>query len=168
MRSPSEPGSVLDLPPGTKVWVEWRGTWWKATIVHPLGAGRHRIHYDGWGASTDENVAGARIAPRERPPPGTRARSASPRAVAIVFGIAALVAAYLVATNDVPVARPGLAISSVQALHPNDPVWVYWNRQWFEAIVLYTQGADMAHVHYEGWDDSYDEDVTLDRVRTRR
>ena len=36
------------LPAGLRVHVEWRGSWYAATIVAVLDGGQYHIHYDGW------------------------------------------------------------------------------------------------------------------------
>lgn len=39
---------------GDAVFVEWGGSWWKATVIAPLADGRSVIHYDGWSDDYDE------------------------------------------------------------------------------------------------------------------
>jgi hypothetical protein len=45
---------------GEKVQVEWKGTWYAATILQ-VKDGQYRIHYEGWASSWDEWVAPGRI-----------------------------------------------------------------------------------------------------------
>jgi hypothetical protein len=39
---------------GDALFVEWGGSWWKATAITPLPDGRTVIHYDGWSEDYDE------------------------------------------------------------------------------------------------------------------
>ncbi|HSA59469.1 MAG TPA: Tudor-knot domain-containing protein [bacterium] len=49
---------------GDSVQVNWKGSWWNASVLQVLGGGRYRIHYDGYDSSWDENVGPSRIRPR--------------------------------------------------------------------------------------------------------
>ncbi len=49
---------------GDSVQVNWKGSWWNASVIQVLGGGRYRIHYDGYDNSWDENVGPSRIRPR--------------------------------------------------------------------------------------------------------
>ena len=40
-------------PAGDALFVEWGGSWWKATSIAPLADGRTVIHYVGWGEDYD-------------------------------------------------------------------------------------------------------------------
>jgi hypothetical protein len=48
---------------GDAVLVEWRGSWYKASILEVRGA-EYKIHYTGWGAEWDEVVGTSRIKPQ--------------------------------------------------------------------------------------------------------
>jgi hypothetical protein len=48
-------------PAGDALFVEWGGSWWKATSIAPLGDGRTVIHYVGWGEDYDEVAKPKRI-----------------------------------------------------------------------------------------------------------
>lgn len=45
---------------GSKVMVNWKGTWYKATVT-AVKDGKWKIHYDGWANTWDEWVGKARI-----------------------------------------------------------------------------------------------------------
>lgn len=49
---------------GTKVDVEWEGTWWPAVVREVDGDGIHHIHYEGYADSWDEWVSAKRVRPR--------------------------------------------------------------------------------------------------------
>ena len=46
---------------GDALFVEWGGSWWKATAITPLPDGRTVIHYDGWNEDYDEVAKPKRI-----------------------------------------------------------------------------------------------------------
>jgi len=46
---------------GDALYVEWGGSWWKATAIAPLPDGRTVIHYDGWSEDYDEIARPKRI-----------------------------------------------------------------------------------------------------------
>lgn len=46
---------------GDALYVEWGGSWWKATALAPLPDGRTVIHYDGWSDDHDEIAKPRRI-----------------------------------------------------------------------------------------------------------
>lgn len=46
---------------GDRVKVDWKGSFYSATVVEVLGNERYRVHYDGYDANWDENVDIARI-----------------------------------------------------------------------------------------------------------
>lgn len=46
---------------GSKVWVEWHGTPYAATVLGTTSDGKTRIHYDGYGDEWDEDVTEDRI-----------------------------------------------------------------------------------------------------------
>lgn len=46
---------------GDALFVEWGGSWWRATAIAPLPDGRTVIHYDGWSEDYDEVAKPKRI-----------------------------------------------------------------------------------------------------------
>jgi hypothetical protein len=46
---------------GDALYIEWGGSWWKATAVLPMPDGRTVIHYDGWSEDYDEVAKPKRI-----------------------------------------------------------------------------------------------------------
>jgi len=49
---------------GDAVDVEWKGSWWKATILTVESDANYKIHYVGWSASWDEVVPAHRVRAR--------------------------------------------------------------------------------------------------------
>ena len=44
-----------------KLFVEWHGSWWPATVIGSERNGALRVHYDGWGNEWDETVDASRV-----------------------------------------------------------------------------------------------------------
>jgi hypothetical protein len=97
-------GPVSTMPrrwaSGSAVWVEWNGTWWRAHIVHELGDGSWKIHYDGWSTKWDEAVGLARIAPGDEPAPGPIAKTSPVGGVLVLLVVGFIVAVVLYAILD--------------------------------------------------------------------
>ncbi|AKF05714.1 hypothetical protein [Sandaracinus amylolyticus] len=172
-------GEIIDAPhsayrAGEKVIVEWRGSWWDATVVGVVGPREWRIHYDGWSSSWDEDVGPMRILPRGATPPGPRAGKGAGRAVLVLLALLAVAIAaviVLVRGSDAPASVPGAYTTPGTALAPSDalsvgaPVWVEWNGTWYRATVLQTYDDGSARIHYDGWSDTLDETVARPRMR---
>jgi hypothetical protein len=158
---------------GQLVWIEWGGRWWRGSVLHAVGPDLYRVHYTGWSSRWDETVPAARVAQGEGPAPGPVARGAPPVRWVVLGLVVAMAGGVFFAVSQHPptldappadarVVAPGEAFAS-------EPVWVEWSGEWYEASVISVSGEGRTiRVHYEGWSSSYDEDVTLDRVRTRR
>lgn len=156
---------------GMRVWIEWRGTWWRGSILDPLSDGQYRVHYTGWSSSWDEIVTLSRLAPADRPAPGRLGPSpAFGVVVAALIGIAAI-AGLAIALSPGPHSGPpadAVAIASASETFPGEPVWVEWNGVWYEGIVVLASATSgLVRIHYQGYSSDYDEDVTLVRLRVR-
>jgi len=61
----TQTGQAIDaetpLEVGTIVCAEWRGFWWRASVVALEPNGDVRVHYDGWGERWDETVPRSRL-----------------------------------------------------------------------------------------------------------
>ncbi len=57
-------------------------------------------------------------------------------------------------------------ITRASELSVGSAVLIEWNGSWYEGTVLVT-GGDAIRVHYTGWSDSWDEDVSRARLRIR-
>lgn len=159
---------------GAAVYVEWRGTWWDATVLEVVGPSHWKIHYDGWSSRWDEVVPAARIAPRSAQRPGPRPRGGGSLAVwlgvvlAVALGLAFVGFQLQERSGAVVVATtpPGAPIAGIP-LVAGTPVWVEWNGSWYAAVVLEGRPDGGTRVHYEGYSDAFDETVPPDRVRAR-
>jgi hypothetical protein len=87
---------VADAPfqVGAKVYVEWQGRWWRASVREIVAPGRWLVHYDGWARSWDETVGPERIVAQSATPPGPLAHEAD-RGAALLL-VALLLVALLV------------------------------------------------------------------------
>jgi hypothetical protein len=133
---------------GEYVWVDWEGRSYPAYIVEKKGAGRFRVHYDGYDARWDEDVIVDRIkgridGPVTTPPP--------PEKVARLSGA--------------PKASGGPA--STAAYKAGDRVRVKWRGSLYVATVIAVVAPDKYLVHYEGYEAAWDETVPADRISPR-
>lgn len=83
---------------GAKVYVEWRGRWWRASVREVVAPGRWLVSYDGWARSWDETVGPERIVAQDATPPGPLAQEADGSATLLFVGllfVALLVGAWL-------------------------------------------------------------------------
>lgn len=62
-QSPNQPElkENREYQKGGKVMIEWRGNWYRGSILQVLGANRYKIHYDGYDHSWDEVVSDRRL-----------------------------------------------------------------------------------------------------------
>jgi hypothetical protein len=62
-RMPQTPGAAVQsvYKVGDRVKVEWKGSFYPASIIGVLGNERYRVHYDGYDLNWDEDVDFARI-----------------------------------------------------------------------------------------------------------
>jgi hypothetical protein len=64
--------------------------------------------------------------------------------------------------SGLPTAR--VTVRPVELRHPGDRVEVEWHGRWYSAVLLAPRG-DGWLVHYDGYDDSWDEAAREDRIR---
>jgi len=117
--------------------------WWDAWVVAEAGPRRWRIHYEGYGASYDEDVGPARIRPVD---------AADSDAGWDPSWDADDETAEAVPSNPFPV---GAAVD------------ILWKERWYAGTVRAVEGARAWKVHYEGWSDRWDEVVEPGRLRPR-
>jgi len=150
--------------------VKWKRKWYDATILAVEGAGRYRIHYDGWSSSWDETVGPSRIAERGSV---SIARKGCGWAMT-TLGVLAMVAVGLLVglgivvsvCGDSPtVDANGPPVTAETVLGPGDKVHAQWGSSWYMATVLAVAADGTVQVHYDGFDDSSDEYVPRDRLR---
>jgi hypothetical protein len=134
---------------GERVLVEWEeGKLYPAYIVETRGTTRYRVHFDGYDERWDEDVGVDRIRGRidgpVTPPP-------APEKVLRAVG-----------------APTGSAAAVGNPYRVGDRVRVIWRGSIYPATVLEVSGKGHLLVHYDGYENAWDEKVPLDRVITRR
>ncbi|MFZ5889794.1 MAG: Tudor-knot domain-containing protein [Myxococcota bacterium] len=132
-------------------WEEGNTQLYPAYVVERVSATRYRVHFDGYDARFDEDVGIDRIegrveGPVVTPPP--------PRKVARAVGSA----------NP---SDAGAALL-VNPYKPSDRVRVRWRGSVYTALVLEVVSKDRVRIHYEGFENAWDEVVPLDRIVARR
>ncbi|MCB9629982.1 MAG: hypothetical protein H6725_21625 [Sandaracinaceae bacterium] len=143
---------------GQAVEVEWRGTWYPATILAFEPNGLVRIHYDGWSDEWDESVDPARVRNVGSGPVDEPQGLYAPR-----FG----------EDGEAPQSNPGSREDPGGWTPTPDTelpvglvVHVEWRGSWYLAEILSAPPyAETCRVHYPGWDAEWDEDVPRTRIR---
>lgn len=136
---------------GEYVIVEWREVpEYPAYIVEKRGDGRYRVHFDGMDSRWDEDVTIDRIkgvlkTHMNPPPPPEEVRQATER-----------------------LAPPQASASPLAAYQVGDHVRVRWRGTKYDATIRSVLTNDQFLVHYEGYEDAYDERVGVDRIIGRR
>lgn len=142
---------ALTRQPGDLVDVQWNSSWWKGKILSAQD-GKYRVHYIGWGANWDENVAPERV--RDQTADAKVGSSAEPDSTAATAAAAA---------TSTPAPAPAPA-STAATFAVGSKVDVNWKGTWYQAKIL-SKSATGYRVHYIGWASSWDENVTASRVR---
>jgi hypothetical protein len=151
---------------GRHVEVEWHGSWWPAVVLQTQG-NRSLIHYTGWDSSWDEWVGRDRLRlVGSGEPPELLVNWQGSWWPAVI--LASEKGWYKVhytgwdASWDEWVGRDRLYYARPR---PDEVrAQVEWGGSWWSAVLLRQQGAKYL-VHYPGWDASWDEWVTAERVR---
>lgn len=137
---------------GEYVMVQWdKETRYPAYIVDKREDGRYRVHFDRMDSRWDEDVTLDRIkevlrTPVTPPPPPQSVRDATERL-------------------KPPQASSAAPLARYQA---GDHVKVQWRGTKYDATIRSVVTADQFLVHYEGYEDAYDEKVGVDRIVGRR
>ncbi len=140
---------------GDKVDVKWNGSWWKGEVLSVSGD-KYRVHYTGWSSSWDELVTADRLrAPTGDAKVGTDTAGAAPTTEPTA---AATAVPSVTATTTATVAK------AASAFKIGDKVDVNWKGSWYKGQVIGTPG-NLFRVHYLGYASSWDENVTLSRLR---
>ncbi len=121
-----------------------------------------------------EHVPERSVRPADAPPPPKKAASGgsgvNKGAIGVLAGLvlAGVIAAIvMVGGGASPVEPSGRAVDHSTPLAAGQPVQVEWSGSWYEAHIRALHPDGRVRVHYEGWDDTYDEDVSRDRVLLR-
>ena len=153
--------------PKQTIKVLWKGQWRDAEVLKkPTRDGRCYIHFKGWDKKLDEWVTGNRIKSAEVPPEPAAETAKAPRPPAAGSS----------KTGDKPAEKPSdkasgkgsnaTPIGSPAKCPEGKPAKVKWKEKWYDALIR--KGPDKigrCFIHYEGWDNTWDEWVTPDRIR---
>jgi hypothetical protein len=152
-------------PVGTKVDALHQGSWSNATVKRELSPDRWLVGYEGWSESWDEEVGPGRIRERKAWTAWSGVITTVTVGLIIAGGVGVVHhfnqgAAYYSAS-----ANSGVQPRTANALSRGQSIFVEWSGTWYPATVLGVDDSSHATVHYDGFSSSYDESVTLDRIR---
>ncbi len=136
-------GGYAQYPPGSRVSVLWKGTWY-AAVVRQTSGNLTLVHYVGYSNSWDEWVAPGRI----RGAGGPAYDNSPPPAY----------------NNPPPPAYNNPPPPAAMYYSPGSRVSVLWKGSWYPAVVLKRNG-NLYYVHYDGYSSSWNEWVAVGRIR---
>ncbi len=142
--SPNDPGgapvsSLAQIAPGRPVQIRWNSSWYQGRVAHITPDGHVIIHYDGYAATSDAQVAlgdlrlGGRIVPEQSH-----------------------------STDHDP---GGQHVSPRTPLAPGQPVQIRWQGSWYTGRVVSLGSRGNVLIHYDGYGASSDERVSRSRLR---
>ncbi|HET9929082.1 MAG TPA: Tudor-knot domain-containing protein [Polyangiaceae bacterium] len=139
---------------GEHVLVRWEDgspQLYPAYVLERVSQTRYKVHFEGYDARFDEDVGVDRIegrveGPVPTPPP--------PRKVARAVG-----------SSNPTDAGAALLVNPYK---PSDRVRVRWRGSIYTATVLEVVSKDRVRIHYEGFENAWDEIVLIDRIVARR
>ncbi len=175
---PSTPVHTLRVD--SPVLVHWGNHWWNARVIRVVSEAAWEITYDGWPSNWDEVVGPDRISALGAEPNHPdhsihlprHSVSVKKRSLALILvGAVVLLLVVIGLTLDTKERHQATA-SAVTPPAPGSLVTgtrvrVLWKGKWYDATVLYPLADGRLRIHYVGWDESWDEEVTLDRVEAR-
>lgn len=132
---------------GDRVLVEWEGAEYPAGVLAVEGPGKYKVHFEGYDAIWDESVPVTRIkrkitesgpVPTPPPPAKVRARMAS-----------------------------GGSKTQLSTFKIGDRVKVDWKGTFYPATILVVLGGERYRVHYEGYDQNWEENVDISRIQRK-
>ncbi|MFC1642500.1 Tudor-knot domain-containing protein [Myxococcota bacterium] len=137
---------------GEYVLVEWEegSPPYPAYIVEQKGKTRFRVHFEGYESRWDKDVTADRIlgrieGPITVPPP--------PERVARAAGLAQ---------------RAASSASPMAPYREGDRVRVRWRGSVYSATVVRAVASDRFLIHYDGYENAWDEEVDISRIVNRR
>lgn len=127
---------------GDHVLVEWEGQIYPAMITEVPGAGKVRVHYDGYDEMWDETIARSRIKGRVTGP---------------------------VTIPDPPakVRRTAVEAAKSNKYKVGQRVKVEFHRHYYPAVIVGIVGPEKYRVHYEGYGNEWDENVERSRIQLK-
>lgn len=143
---------VVDAPPhtapevesehqiGDRVWIAFGESWYPGRVVAVLQPAVYEVAYDGYAADWNRVARPGQLRRFDSPP-----------------------------TSDGPPTAPsfqpdpGLPVEDITQLHAGMAVLILWNDTLWPGTVVRFEG-DQVVVHYDGYEDSWDETVAIERL----
>ncbi|HKQ71323.1 MAG TPA: hypothetical protein VJT73_18395 [Polyangiaceae bacterium] len=133
---------------GDHILVDWRGDEHPAVIVGVEGPSKFHVHYDGYSDDWNETIPATRVrgrlstnpSPPQAGPPLTKSKAS--------------------ASGSATPPPPGV-------YRTGDRVRVEWHGSVYPATILNVLGDDRYRVHYEGYGNEWDEDITMSRIQRK-
>lgn len=150
------------------VQVQWGNAWYPADVVRINSNGTVRIHYRGWSNGSDEDITLSRVqlahgavAPSAKATPATATANQPDTSITTPEGGQP----NYEGPGKVP--SSGRRVPSLAPLKQGLIVQVVWggSGRWFPADVVRINANKTVRIHFRGWSDSFDEDVTLDKIQ---
>lgn len=129
---------------GDRVWIAFGQSWYPGKVVAVLQPSVYEVAYDGYSTDWNRVARPGQLRPFDSPP----------------------------TTEGPPTAPsfqpdPGLPVEDITQLHAGMQVLILWNDTLWPGTVVRFEG-DQVHVHYDGYAESWDETVPIERLSIPR
>ncbi len=150
--SPATDTPAIDAPPaappaiesehrvGDRVWIAFGETWYPGKVVAVFQPAVYEVAYDGYAADWNRVARPGQLRRWDSPP-----TSEGPPT----------------APSFEP--DPGLPVEDITQLHVGMAVLILWNDTLWPGTVVRFEG-EQVRIHYDGYEDSADETVTIERL----
>lgn len=135
---------------GDNLFVEWNSDWYAGEVMALNNDGTVHIHYTGWSEEFDEMVPLTRLS-QVRP---TAAQRSLPN-----------IAPGPVYWDSLDRFLLGTPVTAGTRLRAGDALHVEWQGSWWAAEVIVTNSDGSVTIHYTGWDKTWDETVSRQRLQ---
>ena len=137
----------------------WNGSWYEGSILAVATGDKYRVHYAGYGASWDEWVTGARLR--------TKTGKANKGSGAAIAPTASVPSKPSASTALAPSASASTAPAvTTSSFAVGEAVNILWKGSWYPGKIIGVSGA-LYRVHYDGYDASWDESVSVGRLKKK-
>jgi hypothetical protein len=132
---------------GDKVLAEWETNDYPASILAVEAPGRYKVHFINYDPIWDESVPATRIKGRIKEGTHLQAPPPPPKVKARMLALG----------NK----------TSISTYRAGDRVKVDWKGTFYPALILDVLGGERYRVHYEGYDNNWDENVDISRMQRK-